>query len=74
MAWSKKLFPGTDTDRAIEIAQLIAQQAPLGVAATLTNARVAKHLGEKAAIEHLRETLPGIMASADAAEGIQSFI
>jgi hypothetical protein len=35
---------------------------------------VAKHLGEKAAIEHLRETLPGIMASADAAEGIQSFI
>jgi enoyl-CoA hydratase len=65
---------GTDTDRAIEIAQLIAQQAPLGVAATLTNARVAKHLGEKAAIEHLRETLPGIMASADAAEGIQSFI
>jgi enoyl-CoA hydratase/carnithine racemase len=65
---------GTDTDRAIEIAQLIARQAPLGVAATLTNARVAKHNGEKAAIEHLRETLPGILASADAAEGIQSFV
>ncbi len=65
---------GTDTDRAIEIAELIAQQAPLGVAATLANARVAVTEGEQAAIEHLRKTLPGILASEDAVEGVQSFI
>ena len=65
---------GADTDRAIEIAELIAQQAPLGVAATLANARVAVTEGEQAAIEHLRKTLPGILASEDAVEGVQSFI
>lgn len=65
---------GTDTDRAIEIAQLIARQAPLGVAATLANSRLAMQAGEEAAIEHLRQTVPRILASADAAEGIQSFI
>lgn len=65
---------GTDTDRAIEIAELIAKQAPLGVAATLANARVAVTEGEQAAIEHLRKTLPGILASEDAVEGVQSFI
>ncbi len=65
---------GKDTDRAIEIAELIAKQAPLGVYATLANARVCSEEGEQAAIEHLRKTLPGILASKDAAEGIQSFI
>lgn len=65
---------GTDTERAIEIAELIAKQAPLGVQATLANARVARADGEAAAIEHLRQTLPGILTSKDAAEGIQSFI
>jgi len=65
---------GMDTERAIEIAELIAKQAPLGVQATLANARVARADGEAAAIEHLRQTLPGILASKDAAEGVQSFI
>lgn len=65
---------GADTDRAIELAELIARQAPLGVAATLANSRVAMESGEIAAIAHLRETLPGILASADAAEGVQSFV
>jgi len=65
---------GQDTQRAIEIAEMIAKQAPLGVYATLANARVSREEGELAAIEHLRETLPGILASQDAAEGIQSFL
>lgn len=65
---------GTDTDRAIEIAELIAKQAPLGVTASLANARVAVESGEKAAIEHLREILPTILTSADAAEGVKSFL
>jgi enoyl-CoA hydratase/carnithine racemase len=65
---------GQDTQRAIEIAEMIAKQAPLGVYATLANARISREEGELAAIEHLRETLPGILASQDAAEGIQSFL
>ncbi len=65
---------GHDTVRAIEIAELIAKQAPLGVYATLANARVARERGEGAAIEHLQKTLPAILASKDAEEGIQSFV
>jgi len=65
---------GHDTRRAIEIAELIAKQAPLGVYATLANARVARELGEVAAIEHLQKILPAILASKDAAEGIVSFV
>ena len=63
-----------DTERAIELAEVIAKQAPLGVYATLANARVSREDGEKAAIEHLRATLPGVLASKDAAEGIASFL
>ena len=65
---------GQDTERAIELAEVIAAQAPLGVYATLANARVSREQGEEVAIEHLRKTLPGILASKDAAEGIQSFL
>jgi enoyl-CoA hydratase len=65
---------GGDTQRAIEIAELIAQQAPLGVYGTLANARVARESGEEAAIEHLRQILPGILESQDAAEGVKSFL
>lgn len=65
---------GKDTERAIEIAELIAKQAPLGVYATLANARISREDGEVAAIGHLREALPGILASKDAAEGIASFV
>jgi enoyl-CoA hydratase len=65
---------GQDTSRAIEIAEIIARQAPLGVYATLANARISNREGEAAAIEHLRATLPGILASEDAAEGVQSFL
>jgi enoyl-CoA hydratase/carnithine racemase len=65
---------GQDTNRAIEIAELIAKQAPLGVAATLANSRIAVTEGKQAAIDHLKEVLPTILSSKDAAEGIQSFI
>lgn len=65
---------GQDTQRAIEIAELIAKQAPLGVYGTISNARVARESGEEAAIAHLREILPGILESQDAAEGVNSFL
>ena len=65
---------GKDTQRAIELAELIAKQAPLAVYATLANARVAAASGEQAATDHIRQILPEILASQDAAEGVQSFL
>ena len=64
---------GQQLERATQIAQLIAKQAPLGVYGTLANARVACR-GESAAREHLAELLPPLLESEDAAEGVQSFV
>jgi enoyl-CoA hydratase len=67
--------PGEQLDRAREIAQLIARNAPLGVQATLANARIAQRAAaERAAADHLVEVLPTITASEDAAEGVASFV
>lgn len=67
--------PGAQLERATEIARVIGEQAPLGVQGTLANARVAQRLeNERAAADHLRELLPDILASEDAAEGLQSFV
>jgi enoyl-CoA hydratase/carnithine racemase len=65
---------GQHVERARDIARLIARQAPLGVQATLANARVARDRGPAAAVDHLRSALPEILASEDAAEGVTSFI
>lgn len=65
---------GQHVARARAIAQLIARQAPLGVLGTLENARIAAEKGAAAATAHLRSVLPRVMASADAVEGLQSFI
>lgn len=66
--------PGEHVDRARQIAELIAKQAPLGVQGTLASARIARDRGEQAAAEHLQSLLPTIMASKDAQEGVMSFI
>jgi len=65
---------GKQLERATEIARVIAAQAPLGVQATLANARVARAAAEQAAVEHLRETVPRVLRSEDAAEGVRSFL
>jgi enoyl-CoA hydratase len=67
---------GEHVGRARAIAQLIAKQSPLGVRATLDNARIATRKGKRmrAAIEHLAAQLPKIMKSEDAQEGLQSFL
>ena len=65
---------GEHVERATAVAQRIAAQAPLGVQASLANARVAAREGHGAAVEHLRGALPGILASEDAMEGITSFL
>lgn len=66
--------PGKQLDRALNIANTIAEQAPLGVKATLTSARLARTHGDKAAITRLLPDLIPIMESEDFKEGIQSFI
>ena len=65
---------GQQRQRALDIARMIAAQAPLGVQATLANARIGRDAGQAAAVEHLRDVLPGILGSADAAEGVASFV
>jgi enoyl-CoA hydratase len=66
--------PGKQLDRALNIANTIARQAPLGVKATLTSARLARSHGDKSAITRLLPDLIPIMESEDFKEGIQSFI
>ncbi|HET6490877.1 MAG TPA: crotonase/enoyl-CoA hydratase family protein [Syntrophales bacterium] len=65
---------GRQFDRALEIAETISRQAPLGIQATLASARRARTEGERAAIKRLLPDLMPIMKSDDAAEGIRSFI
>jgi len=65
---------GRQFDRALEIAEIIAKQAPLGVKETLLSARRAEEEGEKVSIAKLVPDLMAIMKSEDAAEGVQSFI
>jgi len=60
--------------RAIEIAETIAAQAPLGVQASLASSRLAVAEGERAAAEALLPELRKLMASEDAAEGLASFL
>lgn len=65
---------GRQLDRATELAHLVSRQAPLAVAATLANARCAVADGPEAAALHIRDMLPALMASEDAAEGVASFL
>jgi enoyl-CoA hydratase/carnithine racemase len=64
----------TQLERATEIAHVVAAQGPLGVQATLANARVARAAAERAAVEDLGESVPRVLRSADAAEGVRSFL
>ncbi|HEU5230183.1 MAG TPA: crotonase/enoyl-CoA hydratase family protein [Ktedonobacteraceae bacterium] len=66
--------PGRQLARAEEIAQIIAQQAPLGVYATLKASRFALTAGEEEAMRHLAPSLAPLLQSEDAQEGIRSFI
>lgn len=65
---------GEELAKAVEIAERIAKQAPLGVYATLKSSRLTKAAAEAAAIVDLMPELQKIMKSEDAAEGVQSFI
>lgn len=66
--------PGQHVERARALAQLIAEQAPIGVQGTLSNARRFEAHGQVDATTHLVGLLAKVMASEDAAEGMTSFI
>ena len=64
---------GQDTARAIEIAERIAAQSPLGVRATLASSRLAL-ANEAEAARRLLPDLQPLLRSDDAKEGLQSFL
>jgi enoyl-CoA hydratase len=66
--------PGSERQRAIEIATLISRRAPLAVAATLANARKAVFEGPNVAAAQLQKERRRLQASEDATEGVRSFI
>jgi len=66
--------PGAQLDRAVDIAQTVARQAPLGVRATLASARLDQEVGESAAARRLLPDLQPLLASEDVQEGIASFM
>ena len=65
---------GTQVARALALAQTIAANAPLGIQATKAAARRYVEAGEAAAIAAIPEFRGPVLASADAAEGIRSFV
>jgi enoyl-CoA hydratase/carnithine racemase len=65
---------GQQIERAMEIAALIAANAPLGVQVTKEAGRKFIEAGERAAIDVVPTIRERVMGTADAAEGIRSFI
>lgn len=65
---------GTQLERAIELAERIAAQAPLAVRATLANAELARTVGPAAAAARLQPELRRLAATEDAAIGRQAFL
>lgn len=65
---------GTERETALKIAAVIAEQAPLGVRATIESARLAAERGPEAAAAALLPQARALMASEDAREGVQSFL
>lgn len=65
---------GEQVERALAIAERIASRAPLGVQATLANARKGLHEGEEKAYAEVGPTRVRLMATADAREGVQAMV
>lgn len=66
--------PGAQVDRAVALAESIAEAAPLGVRATLASAHRAATDGHQAAAHRLAADVATLFTSEDAAEGVQSFV
>jgi enoyl-CoA hydratase len=65
---------GQQVERAMELAAIIARNAPLGIQVTKEAARKYVEAGEDAAIAIVPQIRERVLNSADAAEGIKSFV
>lgn len=65
---------GQQIDRAMALAAIIARNAPLGIQVTKEAGRKFIEAGEQAAIDYVPKIRDRVMKSADAAEGIKSFV
>ena len=65
---------GTQIDRAMEIAEIIKKNAPLGIQATKIAGRKYIEAGEASAVAAIGEIREQVMGTEDAKEGIQSFV
>ncbi len=65
---------GKQIDRAMEIAEIITRNAPLGIQVTKAAGRKFIEAGEQAAIDIIPHIRGQVMDSEDAREGIQSFV
>jgi enoyl-CoA hydratase/carnithine racemase len=65
---------GDEFERALDIAERIAAQAPLAVRATIASSRLAAEQGPDAAAAVFREVQARLANSADAKEGVASFV
>jgi enoyl-CoA hydratase/carnithine racemase len=65
---------GKELKKAVEIAEQIARQAPLGVYATLKSSRKLQQEGYEAAKNDLQPQIIELFNSEDAKEGVQSFL
>ena len=66
--------PGQQTARAMEIANLIAKNAPIGIQVTKEAALKYIEAGETAAIDYIPKIKDRVFNSEDMKEGIQSFV
>ncbi|MCU1438654.1 MAG: Enoyl-CoA hydratase [Naasia sp.] len=65
---------GSQLDRALELAERIAAQAPLAVRATIANAELARTVGPAAAAARLMPELRRLAATEDARIGMEAFL
>ena len=66
--------PGQQVERAMALAAIIARNAPLGIQVTKEAGRKFIEAGEQAAIAIIPEIRERVLNTADAAEGIKSFV
>ncbi len=66
--------PGAQVERALEIANRIAANAPLAVQAALASPRATERAARAAAAEHLRSVAPTLLSSEDAMEGMAAML
>lgn len=66
--------PGEQMDAALALAQRVSKAAPLGVQGSLRSSRTRMLEGEAAAVGPMFRGMAEVMRSADAAEGVRSFV